>query len=70
MLWMTLFQYSLMTVIQEICAHIGLVTGSSLRGVLKRKFSKKVIFPIAGLLLLIVKTINIGADIWCNGRIS
>jgi NRAMP (natural resistance-associated macrophage protein)-like metal ion transporter len=62
MLWMTLFQYPLMTVIQEICARIGLVTGSGLGRVLKRKYSKKVVFPIAGL-LLIANTINIGADI-------
>src|SRR4051794_36130245 len=62
MLWMTLFQYPLMTVIQEICARIGLVTGSGLGGVLKRKYSKKVVFSIAGL-LLVANTINIGADI-------
>jgi len=51
-----------MTVIQEICARIGLVTGSGLGGVLKRKYSKKVVFPTA-CLLLIANIINIGADI-------
>lgn len=30
MLWMALFQYPMMTVIQEICARIGLITGDGL----------------------------------------
>jgi len=44
MLWMALFQYPMMTVIQEICARIGLVTGSGLGGILKKKYSKKFLF--------------------------
>ena len=31
MLWLVLFQYPIMTVIQEMCARIGLVTGGGLR---------------------------------------
>ena len=45
-----------------MCARIGLVTGSGLAGVIKRKYSKKAVYPITGL-LLIANTINIGADI-------
>jgi Mn2+/Fe2+ NRAMP family transporter len=45
MLWMALFQYPMMTIIQEICARIGLVTGNGLGGVLKKKYSKKLFFP-------------------------
>jgi len=61
-LWMALFQYPMMTVIQEMCARIGLVTGSGLNMVIKRKYSKKVVLPLT-LLLLIANTVNIGADI-------
>jgi Mn2+/Fe2+ NRAMP family transporter len=59
MLWMALFQYPMMTIIQEICARIGLVTGDGLGGVLKKKYSKKIVLLLAGL-LLIANTINIG----------
>ena len=62
MLWMALFQYPMMTVIQEMCARIGLLTGNGLTIVIKRKYSKKVVLPLTGL-LLIANTINIGADI-------
>ena len=64
-LWLALFQYPLMTVIQEISARIGLITGKSMGEVLKEKYSKNVaiiVYPIASL-LLIANTINIGADI-------
>ena len=40
-LWFALFQYPLMVVVQEMCARIGLVTGSGLAGIIKRKYSKK-----------------------------
>src|SRR6188472_2969363 len=63
---MALFQYPMMTVIQEICARIGLVTGNGLGGVFKKKYSKKVVLPFAGP-LIIANTINIGADIAAMG---
>jgi NRAMP (natural resistance-associated macrophage protein)-like metal ion transporter len=62
MLWLTIFQYPLMVVVQEMCAKIGLVTGSGLAAIMRQKYSRKVVFPIA-FLLLIANTINIGADI-------
>ena len=51
-----------MIVIQEMCARIGLVTGSGLAGIMKKRYSKKTVYPIISL-LLIANTINIGADI-------
>ena len=51
-----------MTVVQEMCARIGLVTGSGLASVIKKRYSRKVVFPTASL-LLIANTINIGDDI-------
>ena len=65
-LWMALFQYPMMTVLQEMCARLGLVTGSGLGGLLKKKYSKKILIPISGL-VLIANTINIGADIAAMG---
>ncbi|HEX2615089.1 MAG TPA: divalent metal cation transporter [Nitrososphaera sp.] len=62
MLWMVLFQYPLMTAVQEMCARIGLVTGNGLAAVMRKKYPRKVVFPIASL-LLIANTVNIGADI-------
>ena len=62
MLWMALFQYPLMTVIQEMCGKIGLITGDGLASVMKRKYSNKIVLPLASV-LLIANTINIGADI-------
>ncbi|MBI2643668.1 MAG: divalent metal cation transporter, partial [Nitrosarchaeum sp.] len=61
-LWFSLFLYPLMTTVQEMCGRIGLVTGSGLAGVIKKKYSKKTVFPIITL-LLVANTINIGADI-------
>jgi NRAMP (natural resistance-associated macrophage protein)-like metal ion transporter len=62
LLWLALFQYPMIVVVQEMCARIGLVTGSGLAAVMKKKYSKKVVFAISSL-ILIANTINIGADI-------
>jgi NRAMP (natural resistance-associated macrophage protein)-like metal ion transporter len=62
MAWLVLVLYPMMTAVQEMCARIGLVTGSGLAAVIKQKYSSKIIFPLTSL-LLIANTINIGADI-------
>jgi NRAMP (natural resistance-associated macrophage protein)-like metal ion transporter len=62
LLWLVLILYPMKTVIQEMCARIGLVTGSGVSAVIKQKYSRKIVFPIT-ILLLIANTINIGADI-------
>jgi NRAMP (natural resistance-associated macrophage protein)-like metal ion transporter len=62
MLWLAIFQYPLITAIQEMCARIGLATGDGIAGIMRRKYSKKTVFPLVSL-LLIANTINIGADI-------
>jgi Mn2+/Fe2+ NRAMP family transporter len=61
-LWLAIFQYPVMATIQEMCARIGLVTGKGIAAVIKSKYSNKVVYPLASL-LLIANTINIGADI-------
>jgi NRAMP (natural resistance-associated macrophage protein)-like metal ion transporter len=62
MLWMVLYLLPMMIVVQEMCARIGLVTGKGLATVIKNKYSKNIVYPISGL-LVIANTINIGADI-------
>lgn len=65
-LWFALFQYPLMTAIQEMCARVGLVTGKGIVGVIKQRYSKKMTVPIV-VLLLVANTITIGADIGAMG---
>jgi NRAMP (natural resistance-associated macrophage protein)-like metal ion transporter len=62
MLWMALFLLPMMIVVQEICARIGLVSGKGLATVIKNRYSRNVVYPISGL-LVVANTINIGADI-------
>lgn len=61
-LWFALFQYPLMSAIQEMCARIGLITGAGLGSAIKNQFSKRTVIPLTSL-LLIANTINIGVDI-------
>lgn len=60
-LWMALFTLPLMIVIQEMSARIGRVSNRGLAGNMKKFYPKWLIFTIA-LLIIIVNTINIGAD--------
>ena len=50
MLWMALFLLPMMIAVQEICARIGLVTGKGLATVIKNRYSKRIVYPISGLL--------------------
>ncbi len=61
-LWLAFFTFPLMTLIQEMCARIALVTGRGLAANIKLHFSKKILFLVVAL-LFIANTFNIGADI-------
>jgi NRAMP (natural resistance-associated macrophage protein)-like metal ion transporter len=61
-LWVALFTFPFMVVIQEMCGRIGLVTGTGLSGVIRKHYSKKALYFTISL-LLIANTINIGADL-------
>lgn len=61
-LWMALWTLPFMIAVQEMCGRIGLVTGTGLSGVIRRHYSRKLLFA-AVFLLLIANTINIGADL-------
>jgi len=51
-----------MSVIQEMCGRIGMVTGDGLSGVIRKHYAKPILY-IAVTILLIANTINIGADL-------
>ncbi len=62
MLWMALYLLPMITVIQEMCARIGLLSGNGLATLIKNKYSTNIVYPISTL-LIIANTINIGADL-------
>ena len=61
-LWTAPFSFPFMTVIQEMCGRIGLVTGRGLAGVIKKHYSRPILY-IAVLVLFIANTVNIGANL-------
>lgn len=61
-LWTALFTFPFMTVIQEMCGRIGLVTGRGLAKVIKEEFASPIVYG-AVILLCAANTINIGADL-------
>jgi NRAMP (natural resistance-associated macrophage protein)-like metal ion transporter len=61
-LWMAFFSLPFMTVIQEICGRIGMVTGKGLASVIRENYSRKILFS-AVTLLFIANSINVGADL-------
>src|SRR5690348_9536474 len=44
LLWLAAFTFPLMSIVQEMCARIGIVTGRGLAGNIRMHFSKKVIY--------------------------
>lgn len=62
LLWMAFFTFPLMSVVQEMCARIGLVTGRGLAGAIRVHYSKKILY-VATLLLFAANAFNIGADL-------
>lgn len=60
--WTALFSFPLMAAVQEMSGRIGLITGHGLAGVIRRYYSKPLLY-FAVSLLFIANTINIGADL-------
>lgn len=61
-LWVSLFSFPLMTAIQETCGRIGLVTGRGIAGIIRKHYSKPVLY-FCVTLLLFANIVNIGADL-------
>src|SRR3984957_9820825 len=62
LLWLALFTFPLMAIVQEMCARIGLATGRGLAGNIRINYPRGVMYTCA-ILLFIANTFNIGADI-------
>lgn len=60
--WTMLFTFPLMTAVQEACARVGAVTGKGLAAAVRDHYSKKVLYPVVGLVVA-ANTFNIGSDI-------
>ena len=61
-LWLAGFTFPFMSVVQEMCARIGLVTGRGLAANIRLHFSRKVLY-LCAFLLFVANTFNIGADL-------
>jgi NRAMP (natural resistance-associated macrophage protein)-like metal ion transporter len=61
-LWTALFSFPLMVSVQLMCARLGLVTGRGLAGVIRRRYSRWVLWGSC-LLLVVANIINIAADL-------
>lgn len=61
-LWTALFMLPFMMAVQEACARIGMVTGMGISAVVKKHYSKPVLYSVV-ILVVAANVINIGADI-------
>ena len=66
MLWTMLISYPMMTVVQEISARIGRITGRGLAGNMRRFYSSWITLPLVALLVA-ANIFNLGADIIAMG---
>lgn len=62
LLWLSLFTFPFMAIIQEMCARIGMITGKGLAANIKAHYPKRILYIITAL-LFIANTLNIGADL-------
>jgi NRAMP (natural resistance-associated macrophage protein)-like metal ion transporter len=62
LLWTALFSFPMMAAVQLMCSRLGMVTGRGLAAVVRRRYSRWVLWG-ACLLLTVANVINIGADL-------
>lgn len=62
LLWLSVFTFPLMAVVQEMCARIGLVTGRGLAGNIRTVYSHRALY-VCAVLLFAANSFNIGADL-------
>ncbi|MCL4385201.1 MAG: divalent metal cation transporter [Cyanobacteria bacterium] len=60
--WLSLYLIPMMTTIQEMCGRIGMTSGMGLAGVIKKYYSKKLLY-FSIILLIFANTLNIAADL-------
>ncbi len=68
-LWTALFSFPLMVAVQLMCARLGLVTGEGLASMIRRRYSKWILWG-ACTLLIVANTVNIGADLGGMGQVT
>lgn len=61
-LWTALFSFPLMAAVQLMCARLGMVSGLGLAGVIRRRYSRWVLWGACSL-LIVANVVNIGADL-------
>jgi len=62
LLWTALISFPMMVSVQLMCGRLGMVTGRGLSGVVRRRYSKWVLWG-ACLLLVVANVVNIAADL-------
>jgi NRAMP (natural resistance-associated macrophage protein)-like metal ion transporter len=62
LLWTALVSFPMMAVLQMLCGRLGMVTGRGLSGVIRRRYSKWVLWGACSL-LIVANIINIAADL-------
>lgn len=62
LIWLSLFSFPFMVIVQEMCARIGLTTGIGLAANIRKHYSKKILY-LCTTLLLFANVFNIGADL-------
>jgi NRAMP (natural resistance-associated macrophage protein)-like metal ion transporter len=62
LLWLAAWVYPLVSVVQEMCARIALVTGRGLAANIKSAYSRKILY-VCTILLFFANILNIGADL-------
>lgn len=69
LLWTAILSFPLMTAVQMMCARLGLVTGQGLAGVIRRHYSRWVLWGACALLVT-ANTVNIGADLGGMAKVT
>lgn len=62
LLWLFPIMFPLLLAVQESCARIGAVTGDGLATILKKHYSRRVLFAAVAL-VVVANTVNIGSDL-------
>src|SRR6202011_2346303 len=68
-LWTALFSFPLMAAVQLMCARLGMVSGRGLASVIRRRYSRPVLWGACAL-LIVANVINIGADLGGMAEVS
>jgi NRAMP (natural resistance-associated macrophage protein)-like metal ion transporter len=68
-LWTALLSFPLMAAVQLMCARLGMVSGRGLASVIRRRYSRRVLWAACAL-LVVANVINIGADLGGMAAVS